>query len=685
MFTLGLGLGILTKLAAGFVGHLEQINIAGESSVDDPLQKTHPPEHKHENSRLILSGLDSASSSPDTLAPARDLESIDVLLALGEYEYALRECEKYGNTNKEHLWRKGLALEGLERWEDALLTYGQIAQDAGERSDHARLGQARCFLALGKDRDAQRLRAEVLLQSGDSDQRLVQECLILHAQEVYRRENRSLSPDPLNARQLAWPATRPRHEQLCEWLLRGNSRNNSPSLLGLPEGVIQWLWIEGEGRVEPAVTIQWPRATVAEHLYRLCAALGWELRVEDAASQQRLFVAQTAVKVVGVPVEEVLEALCTFADTAGERQGWSWVIGPRGSRASVDVYRRAWHWCAEHPWSPSIQLILANHWQQHHTAEDWVRRLYRQVSESTNSVERLAALYNWGLWERQQGRLAAAGARLYDLLDSVPEGPWVARAHWWLGRIALDSGDLTNAERHWQALITHQVAEWSAAARLGLLFLALLREQDAHIHQMLNQWRLPSQAPYAAWSDLLEAWVHYRHHPTPSRAEAVARALQRLDNCSLFDAAGHYWAGQVWYQLNNPEQMIRCYQQAEATGRNPWTLQMLNALASYYHQVGLVSQARSHDWTLLAVDPKGWGQWAAIRLAASSLEHGEVHLCVDLAWRLRHAPEQLQREALPLLGAAYERLGRFRWAAECFAGRWPDEAQAHVHADLPAR
>jgi tetratricopeptide (TPR) repeat protein len=193
------------------------------------------------------------------------------------------------------------------------------------------------------------------------------------------------------------------------------------------------------------------------------------------------------------------------------------------------------------------------------------------------------------------------------------------------------------------------------------------------VQRLFQYQRLPGREPYIAWADLLEGWWHYHRHPTPSRADAVAQALERVAEASAFGAAGRYWAGQVWYALGQPERMIRCYEAQPLCGRNPWVLRMWNAVADHYHRLGLIAQSRQRDLALFAVDPDGWGQRAALRLAEAAWQQGQVEECIRYAYRLRRAPPELQREALLLLGRAYERAGRHRQAAECFAGRWPEE------------
>jgi tetratricopeptide (TPR) repeat protein len=119
--------------------------------------------------------------------------------------------------------------------------------------------------------------------------------------------------------------------------------------------------------------------------------------------------------------------------------------------------------------------------------------------------------------------------------------------------------------------------------------------------------------------------------------------------------------------------MIHCYESQPLLGRNPWIMRMWNDVAEYYHQRGLITQSRQRDLALLAVDPDGWGRWAALRLAEAAWQQGQVEECIRHAQRLRHASPELQRAALLLLGRAYERARRYRLAAECFAGRWPNE------------
>lgn len=606
---------------------------------------------------------------------ANSEERWDLLLALGEFEEVLRQYASSGSEEQmpEKAWRKGLALEGLGRWMEAEKLYEEWEGKVGGNLQlWMRLGKVRCRMAQGDWEEARRWKAKVLLQSGDHDRRVLEECLILHAQEWYQRRGQPSPLHPLAEQRRAWPESRPAHERLCEWYLY------HPSRMAHKGGLSRWPWgfvrLEAAQRdevTEPMLTARWSEATVGSHLRRLCATLGWEL-TGDLDTLGRLETVQTKVEVSAAPLGEVLSALTDSVGVYWRRDGWRCIVQSKETGEEVSILWRAWVWGNEHPWTGAIGLLLAQECQ--HVAEgEWSRKLYRQVLEGGSQESQHVALYNWALLEWHQGHYAAARARWYDLLDSAPGTPWASRARWWLGRLALESGDLTAAEHHWQSVLRDRDADWSAAALLGLAFVYLLQEDVSRLQQLFQHQRLPAQEPYIAWADLLEAWWHYQRHPTPSRAVTVANALNRITEASAFGAAGRYWAGQVWHALGQPGRMIHCYEHHPLRGRNPWVLRMCNAVANHYHQLGLIAQARQRDLFLLAVDPDGWGQRAALRLAEAAWQQGQVEECIHYAQRLRRAPPELQRAALLMLGQAYERTVRYRQAAECFAGRWPEQ------------
>lgn len=601
------------------------------------------------------------------------LESLMILLCTGQYEQVLQQCEHSEADAYETLLAKGLALEGLGRWDEAAAAYEQlIKQHPGDWQ--VQLGRVRCALAKREWETARRVRAGVLLRSGPYDRRALQECLMLRAQEVYRQQGRITPLDPLNSEQWAWPADRPAHDRLCEWLLQERGQTEKRRWTDIPWGTLRWEEPRSEGVVEPAVTIRWPEASVGEHIRRLCAALGWEVQVENGCGKE-LETLRMPLEVSSVPVSEVLSALVDAVGAGWQRQGWNCVIRRERVEAAEAVYRRAWEWCGEHPWLNGLRLVLA--WERREWAEgEWSRRLYRQVQEDGLLEERAVALYNAALLEWRWGRWGAARARFYDLLDLIPGHAWEQRARWWLGRTALEHGDLVGAEQHWRAVASSGEAEWSAAASLGLLLIAALKEDNATLRLRLAQ-RLPAREPYLAWSDLFEAWLDYNRQPTPSRAERVADALLRTRECAAFDTAGTYWAGQVWLRVGQPERMVLCYEQAVRPGPSPWLLKMWDAVARYYHGLGLFEQSRQRDLALLAADPQGLGQRAALRLAEAALQQGRVSQCLQYVQSLRQtADPTTYRSALHLLGQAYERLGHYRAAAECFVGRWPEPSVA---------
>jgi hypothetical protein len=559
----------------------------------------------------------------------------------------------------------------MNRWEEAAGVYGELARRWPENWQ-ARLGQVRCALAQGEWEKARRLRAEVLLACGQWDRRAMEECIMLRAQQNYRRQHHRTELDPWNSQQWVWPASCPPHERLCEWLLREAAGSASDSRRSFGDNSVVWTDAGMFGGVEPLVTGVWPLASVGEHLRRLCAALGWELQV-GAECVAALETTVVRVSVVAVPVNEVLACLAESAGVNGQRQGWTYVVSRTEQEAPVASYLQAHIWCTSHPWRHAVQLLLGYEYRQAAYGE-WSQWYYRQVQAEGTLPERAAAFYNSALLEWENGRWAVARARLYDLLDLVPSSVWQWRARWWLGRIALEYGEPAEAEQHWQIVLQSPESQWRAAAALGLQFLAALHDEDALLTQRWHQWRLPAQEPYLAWSDLLEAYMDYRRQPSPSRGERVAAALDRVGECSMLGRAGRYWAGQVWWRLGHGPQMVRCYDQSQAPGRSPWLLKMWEATASYYHQLGLWDRSRPHDLALVASDPYGLGRRAALRLAEASWQRGQLTECLHYARWLRQIPdEQSQRAALQLVGRVYERWGQYRAAADCFAGRWPDE------------
>ena len=664
-----------TQGLADFSPESPTVSPAGDSGLGEETQSLAAGLTSSENESKGQSGETVSRGIQTTLGKGGEGEETwDVLLALGEFEEVLRCLGTAEKKNPEQDWRKALALEGLGRWEEAETIYdwweGKVA---GDLQNWMRLGKVRCRMAQGDWVEARRWRARVLLHSGGRDRRCFQECLVLHAQEVYQRRGRPPSWDPLlDGQQWAYPAFRPAHERLCEWYLHPSH----PSVQS--DGFDNWPWgfvrVEGsirEEAVEPLLTARWAEATVGVQLRRLCTVLGWEL-AGDSDALARLETVRTAVEVNVTPLGEILSALADIAGVHWRREGWKCLVQVQETGGDVNVFWRAWAWGGGHPWSEAVGLPLANECGNFSEGE-WSRKLYRQVLEIGSPESQRQALYNWALLEWRQGRYAAARARWYDLLDSAPGTGWTPRAQWWLGRVALESGDLTGAEHHWQSVLRSQHGDWSAPAVLGLSLVYLLREDVPQLQRLLQQQRLPGREPYIAWADLLEAWSHYHRQPTPGRAEVVAVALERIAEASVFGAAGRYWAGQVWRTIGRAERMIHCYESQPLLGRNPWIMRMWNDVAEYYHQRGLITQSRQRDLALLAVDPDGWGRWAALRLAEAAWQQGQVEECIRHAQRLRHASPELQRAALLLLGRAYERARRYRLAAECFAGRWPNE------------
>ncbi len=599
----------------------------------------------------------------------------EILLAVGRFREAVERLHGLERVDDYSRYLIAVAYETQGLHASALAQYEHLVQEAEldlTRRAVAQLGGIRCRLAMG-ERAALGQLAEWMLQSGPLPREVVAEGAYVFVQHYYvDRYSRDSRPS-LWSSALLWPEPRPVAERYAEWLVRLYLlRPQSVSAVG---PVWRWEGVGSGGLESLLVSGEWPPRRVWEHVGQLCSHIGWQWSVDRDSAD--LLESVVAVKVSRLPVMVILAALLAKAGVEWQIGGYTLQIGKSKVMPLQLITDAAYDLAPDHPWAVALALILANERVSREDGE-YSRQIYRHIFEYGDQLSyQLIAVYNAAMLEYRDRRYAAARARWYDLIDLVPASPWAACGSWWLGRVALDAGDLPTAERHWRGLLRQRDTNVIAAARLGLCLIHSLRDEWRLVERLLSEQRFPIDEPYASFAELYHAWVMYRHRSGSTHRQDLETALERVSYGQGFGPAGIYWGGQLCKALGNHDVWLRLFRE-EVDGRpHGWRDAMLLELGEYYQRCGVAVQAREYYLAVAVArqDDLGWkAQWHLAELAferedlMETIERCEYVLARQVAGGDANS---LREGVLRLLGRAYERAGDYRRAALCFAGNYP--------------
>jgi tetratricopeptide (TPR) repeat protein len=211
---------------------------------------------------------------------------------------------------------------------------------------------------------------------------------------------------------------------------------------------------------------------------------------------------------------------------------------------------------------------------------------------------------------------------------------------------------------------------------LNLSSAYLLNEENQAAQDLLKRnRRIWKEENFKATAELFDCLSRMRSksRPGPGVMDEAEDALTRLTDVSLVGPAGIYLIGQIYQELEHPQETIKLYEKAVETGRGVLAIQMMRELGDYYFDNELHKKARSCYQAVMIVDNKANALHAKIRLAEISLHEEQFdesfQLCREV---LRDA--RSQREAiLPILGKVFEKKKDFQNAARCFAGLDPED------------
>lgn len=608
--------------------------------------------------------------------PAQKLRRMEAAIRAGRFAEA-RELAEHTDRDLDPGLRNylhGLCLEATGKRDEAAQAYATAASDRDRNPRLWALASLGAVRVERNDPSARGRLAEVLLESGRrdwTDDRILAECLHLSARLEFREVEPKAKPDPFAPTTMAgapldggiadyldWlPATLAREPADCE---------EEPLRIERPKETPDVAFVTGHRAPAPAV----------DHLHELGDAAGWEVRIDPAASQA--LAGRRPLSVCRAPLDEILSAF-----TEPHRLEWrvrNRVLDvrpalPASSESrrtrTVERLRRALRLAPGHPTESAAELAVANlSFANGHVRE--AMAAYRTLlDEHGTSREATCASYNLGLLELRRGELRAARGRFLELLDRRAEPKWVDLAYWWIARTHLDAGEFDAAVPFLKRARNGSAPSATGAATLGLGVAHFLNGDNPAARAVLRGVRWdPDREPIAQW---LNAVLLYRAAPTAGRAERVAIASRLARDGETFGPAGTLLAGRIYAEIGRHEEMIRVYDGVVETAHARLAAEMTFSVADRMSRVADVESARMRLLAVSAGDPNGYGPRAELRLAEMAAEEGLGDECIRRARAVLGRQGLDRNDVLRTLGRGYELVRDHRRAAECFAGRTPDD------------
>lgn len=614
---------------------------------------------------------------PEPLRPG-DLEAIDTQIAAGCYPVALKLCRDATAGAPVDVralaYREALCWEALGHLSRATAAFKKAEPPEGDVGAWVRavLGQARCACAAGDLPKAEALLHRAFLRSGHPEcagAHLADECLFLQTRfAALRAPVRPL--DPFDAEAVAWPALAPPIDKYHEWL------PPKPA----PQSAVP---VANELSAHPApgapggyeVTAHLAERKPIEALNGVAAALGVKLSA-DAAAVEALSKEPAAVHVSGAALEDLLRALvnrygCAAALDRGALVVWKG-DPPAVDRAAVLAgFARVLALPDKHPLKLAAQVWRANLLALDNRSGEARDAYQKALDEGLSAPEVIFATYNVGLLELRAGSFAFARSRFSDLIDRARNTHWVDYAWWWLARAHLDTGNFAEARRALETARSGHTKEVHSAALLAQATCELLDGKTAAARDLLKDKRVAPREDHALLLSAYEALFRYRGAPTPSRKAAVLDALALCGNGRTLGPAGAFLFGGFYRELDQPERAAALYDSVAQTNRGPMVVRMTYDAGDWYALSGNVPAARQRLLAVAALDPKGLGPRAELRLADLDLRAGRAAECVKQCRALVSRPGAPRTEVLALMGKAYEAQKNYRAAAECYSGKVP--------------
>lgn len=627
-------------------------------------------------------------------SPEEEIVHIDGWIREGSYEAALARCRRLAEeavaaTRNALDYRTALCLEGLGRPQPALEVYRAVAsRGASTRAGAAAaLGQARCWLRLGRAADAKGLLSVLLLRSAEpalQTHPLLSDATYLLAVALTVEAMPGDRPGPLDDHTVAGPVAELPVGLMLDWVPLTEPAEGAGGGKGEDSVSVRRLGARPE---EVLVSATVPRGSVLELLERVA----WQAQLKTRwADDARLQVAGRSldVRVDQMPLPDLLRALGVTTGLDWEMDGdtLALALAPppgdrRGEAGRLSAARRALRGAIvtypDHPLIAAAYLELGNleahegHWKE---AVVWYERLLRELPRSAVSVE---ANYNLAVAQARLGERSAARNSFYWVGDRAPGHELAPLAYLKIGRTYLDDDDPVGATRPLRRAMTAAPgSETLAAAAVTLAAACLLTDNPRAARAALREARGALDAePFHSPAAFLDALARYRLLPESRRGsrqsgELLAALLAARDT-NLLGPTGARLVGRAYRDLGMAEEMAATYEKALRGLDGPVALAMTADLAEHLYRTGRRREARER-FELVASRPGGDSFQARLRLAEITLQDHEADDCLRRCRALlKDYPAADLTPVLQVMGKAFAQKGDHDKAAQCFAGKVP--------------
>ncbi len=334
------------------------------------------------------------------------------------------------------------------------------------------------------------------------------------------------------------------------------------------------------------------------------------------------------------------------------------------------------HWLAGR-----LKLAVAHAAEQRQQLSEAAAGYDELLGRSSSTVSVIAA-YNGGLIQFQLREYRFASVALGRVADGAPGQKLAILALILRGRALLEIGDYEPAmfdlKRAADLHGNPDDLAW-ATALAGMAALRMQKPQLAGELMFQRRDRLQN-SPADKAAAFVISLARYQSLASPEARDReglfLLRALAALDlddrhASTTLGSCGPVLIGQAYRDLGLVEQMVEVYSHAlSQDSREPFASEMKFALAEHAVLSGDPQQGVA-DLTALHANPHNpWSVRAGLRMAAWELSQDHSTECLALCRELLkrdtdHSP------ILRLMGSAYERIGDYANAAECFAGVAP--------------
>jgi len=314
---------------------------------------------------------------------------------------------------------------------------------------------------------------------------------------------------------------------------------------------------------------------------------------------------------------------------------------------------------------------------QHETATRQYEQFLRQFSLSVSCV---GVRFNLAKTKLCLGLRDEAMEHFYQVVDEAPTDRLEPIANLYLGRLYLENDQAKRATRPLMRSLKRANDDVSrATAAITLASAHLLLDDSRAANRILMTHRAAfTREVHSDQAALLAALARHQVASTPTHLEKqswpLLDAVTHLDGTEFFGAHGFVILAEAYGRLGLFEAMLSTLQGGlEIVPRGGLRSRMLYELAEYHYDAGEVAACKDLLISLAIEGDDAWANLAKLRVAKVIADEGEEEQCLAICRELLEDDSETaeRNEVLKTMGRVFERLGRHRAAALCFAGTEP--------------